>query len=77
MVRAYGNSEVVTAAPLSTQVTCPNEDIAIFTELTFEETNRISLWVSSANFGSPTNWFQTQADTKIGPPQRALLDKLF
>lgn len=80
MVRAYGNSEVVTAAPLSTQVTCPNEDVAVFTELTFEETSRISLWVSSANLAHcmpPTNLLQSQTYTKTGLPQGDLLDTLF
>jgi len=80
MVRAYGNSEVVTAVPLSTQVTCLNEEVAIFTELTFEETSRISLWVSSANLAHcmpPTNRLQSQTDTKKGLPPGALLDKLF
>lgn len=51
MVGAYGSSEVVTVVPLSPQVMCPKEDFALFTELTFEGISRISLWVSSANFG--------------------------
>lgn len=80
MARAYGNSEVVTAVPLSTQVTCLMGDIAIFTELTFVETSRISLQVSSANLAHympPINWLQSQIYSKRGFPQETLLYKLF
>jgi len=73
MVRAYGNSEVVAVVPLSTQVTCLVEDIAIFAELTFAETSRISLWVSSANLADympPINCLQSQYTPREGFPKR-------